>query len=493
MNTPHVSGSADPAPATRAPLLVSAILVLVLAAGCSRAPASRQTTAAPTDLATAERLLQEKRVAFRELIGHGGAPAASKWRLQASGTSQNLFAVACEGTQSAWAVGDSGTILHTADGGVTWTTQSSETTQPLEGVTFSGPNTGWAVGGYVAVLLHTTDAGATWASQSLPTTQQLDAVSFPDSHNGWVVGGNGTILHTTDGGATWVSQDITPTIGVWAVDFADLQHGFALGDNDVDAGVILRTVDGGTTWQQVGETLYNGDYIGLAFADADHGWVVGEQNNAPVLARTADGGASWLFSLPDAAPGRLSGICFSATDTAYAVGQGGRILSSDATAAVWTALNGGTAAELRAVTFADEGHGWAVGALGTILRYDASTPTTSLPGCRVDKSPAGSSYTLVRRRGTASFGFSASVRTLDGATIVGKGGGLQKSADGLRWTDVRGTHAITTDYRGVASTTLVFNGRGTCRLRWVSLRDPSRPVDAFYQSATSSVTRIGVK
>ncbi|MFZ2865527.1 MAG: YCF48-related protein [Ignavibacteriaceae bacterium] len=45
-----------------------------------------------------------------------------------------------------WAVGNTGKILKTTNGGTNWTTQSSGTTNDLYSVYFVNETTGWAVG-----------------------------------------------------------------------------------------------------------------------------------------------------------------------------------------------------------------------------------------------------------------------------------------------------------------------------------------------------------
>jgi len=49
-------------------------------------------------------------------------------------------------------------------------------------------------------ILRTTDGGATWMLQSGRTNANLRAVAFIDANTGIVVGDKGTILRTTDGG-----------------------------------------------------------------------------------------------------------------------------------------------------------------------------------------------------------------------------------------------------------------------------------------------------
>jgi len=100
-------------------------------------------------------------------------------------------------------VGEYGTIVRTTDGGNSWTIQASGTTQTLWAVSFTDPNNGTAVG-EGGTIVGTTDGGAHWASQPSGTTFQLRGVWFSDANNGAAVGDSGTILRTTDGGNSWV-------------------------------------------------------------------------------------------------------------------------------------------------------------------------------------------------------------------------------------------------------------------------------------------------
>lgn len=101
-----------------------------------------------------------------------------------------------------WAVGDSGRIVRTKDGGATWAEQKSRVKTELLAVDFVSTKVGYAVGDR-GCALRTRDGGATWVKLRTRTVKALAAVSFTSARNGWVVGSQGVRLHTTDGGATW--------------------------------------------------------------------------------------------------------------------------------------------------------------------------------------------------------------------------------------------------------------------------------------------------
>ena len=75
-----------------------------------------------------------------------------------------------------WAVGDSGTILATKNGGQSWLPQPSEAMSDLNSITF-----------------------------------------LSDGLHGWVAGKNGTILATTDGGSNWLSRKIESDISLHSI------------------------------------------------------------------------------------------------------------------------------------------------------------------------------------------------------------------------------------------------------------------------------------
>ena len=94
------------------------------------------------------------------LSARPAAPAASS---QPSATPYNLTGVACLSPSTCVAVGDSGVILRSTNGGRTWRRQPSGTPNFLFGVACAGPSTCFAVGPR-GTILRSTDGGRTWRS-----------------------------------------------------------------------------------------------------------------------------------------------------------------------------------------------------------------------------------------------------------------------------------------------------------------------------------------
>jgi photosystem II stability/assembly factor-like uncharacterized protein len=200
----------------------------------------------------------------------------------------NLYGVKALSASDAWAVGNFGSIYHTADGGKTWEAHESGTKAPLFGVDFADATHGWAVG-KSALVLGTRDGGKTWASQMtpIPVEKHLFNVRALDARTAWAVGDWGAIAVTHDGGDTWQDRSLPDDVVLYAVSFPDPQHGFISGE----FGTLLATSDGGATWEKrdVGtdQTLF-----GVAFATPDRGWAVGIDG---LILRTTDAGRTWAL------------------------------------------------------------------------------------------------------------------------------------------------------------------------------------------------------
>ena len=138
-------------------------------------------------------------------VGAGGAGAAydgSTWSVDQTGTSVDLRALGTAADTShsltdVWAVGDHGTIIHSASGASgTWSAQTSGSTQSLFAIAVDS-SAHALVAGAGGTILHWD--GAVWRVMSTPTHADLRGVarglSAPVDY--WAVGSCGTVLHGT--------------------------------------------------------------------------------------------------------------------------------------------------------------------------------------------------------------------------------------------------------------------------------------------------------
>jgi photosystem II stability/assembly factor-like uncharacterized protein len=297
----------------------------------------------------------------------------------------DLRAVAFPDVGHAWAIADvyqaggfsitGGAIRATTNGGVTWNEQESATTWcSPSNVAFANARCGWVLGSAQPasgalppsdpnVMLATTDDGATWKRQDTGTSHtgiELSNLACASPQDAWAVGGAGAnigvVLATTDGGATWKRQWQAADGGLENVAFADARHGWAVGD-----GVILATTDGGSTWKKQG-LITRYVLTDVACAGADHAWALGagDSSNRDVILATSDGGATWKVQYASARM-RMAGMAFADTSHGWVVGLGGVILATTDGGTSWRPQRSGTTLDLLDVAFADATHGVAVG------------------------------------------------------------------------------------------------------------------------------------
>jgi photosystem II stability/assembly factor-like uncharacterized protein len=245
------------------------------------------------------------------------------WTAQTSGTTNNLTDGACLSTTSCWAVGNSGTILHTTDGS-TWAAQTSSTTNNFNGVWAVETSHVWAVGNSGTIDFYNGTAwatqtsgtannlngvycvdsshcwaagnsgtidfynGTTWATQTSGTTQTLNGVYCLDSTHCWAVGNSGTILFYN--GTSWATQTSGTTNALQGVTFVDSSHGWASGAS----GTVLFY--NGTSWSAQTADATANNCFAVAFFDANHGLLGCDTKNSPAidLQRTGDGGSDWV-------------------------------------------------------------------------------------------------------------------------------------------------------------------------------------------------------
>ncbi len=228
-------------------------------------------------------------------------------------------------------VGDGGTYYRSVNNGESFSSQTLALGTTLRTIAFASDSIGW-IGGNSGTLLKTTDAGATWASLSAPTAQHIQALRFTSTTNGWLVGGSGTIMQTTNGGSTWAAYSVPGLV-------KDLYS--------VDVN---------------GSTLY----------------VVGAEASA---AKSTTGGASWTkldFKIDSKSD--INDVVATGGTTAYFCGGGGFIRKTTDVAVTYSFQLNPMLADLYDLHFYDANKGWACSRKNSaVLRTTDGGTTWSLP------------------------------------------------------------------------------------------------------------------
>ena len=305
-----------------------------------------------------------------------GCPAGQNLPRPASRPSDAcLCDVAFVDSRHGWAVGDHGTILHTDDGDQHWSPQASGVVCTLNSVCFIDARIGWAAGGMAWPFLHDTsgvvlatrDGGRTWRRELvlLPT---LYKIRFVSDRQGWAIGCSsamypGGVFVTRDGGRRLAAGCRRRAIGLTAGDLYD-------GRNAILGGPLgrLATINAGDFGGKARPSKVLPGVHAMQTVPPSYGWLAGDGG---WIALTGDRGDSWR---PPLGKPPTCAVLFDFTALTVRGGKcwisgspGSRIFSTPDAGRTWSAAPTGITVPLRAIAFADDEHGWAVGQLGTIL------------------------------------------------------------------------------------------------------------------------------
>ncbi|MEN6449342.1 MAG: YCF48-related protein, partial [Thermoguttaceae bacterium] len=296
-------------------------------------------------------------------------------------------------SQRGWAVGDRGTILHTDDAGQHWRPQESGVDCSLRSVSFVNEQLGWAAGGLTrpythlsaGVLLNTRDGGKTWTRDPNLFLPALRKVGFSDNRRGWAVACrssifSGGVFTTEDGGRNWRPLAGDAAAGWLGGHFLGPRIGLLAGPNG--SAALVR---GGQIESLRGDGFELRSFTDARLLSPTDGWLVGEgglvrrlTDQPPPASATESsalvGGATLV------PPGTLGGyfakvirhfdfvaLAVRGPDCWIAGDPGTLVFHSADAGRTWQGFATGSAIPLRAITFADPQHGWAVGELGVIL------------------------------------------------------------------------------------------------------------------------------
>ena len=325
-----------------------------------------------------------------------GAPPngfeAAEWIKHSVSTDASFRGLSVVSQKIVWASGTGGTVIKTTDGGTTWKVMTVPGAEKLDfrDIEAFDANTAYILSignGEQSRIYKTTDGGETWKEQFRNKNEKafFDAIACWDAKNCIAmsdpVDGHYLLINTTDG-ASW-----NQIIGNSLLAAKDGEAAFAasgtcliaqpgtmayLVTGGTDARVF-RSYDKGKTWTGVDTPIVKGTsgsgIFSIAMNDGKRGIIVGGNYEKPgdatnIAAFTHDGARTWkpLTGLS----GYRSGVAFIDNATIIAVGTNGSDISYDR-GATWK--NVGTE-DLNAVAAKGKNAVWAVGAKGTVVRFN---------------------------------------------------------------------------------------------------------------------------
>ena len=402
---------------------------------------------------------------------HGSIPLGGRWALRNPlPTNETLLGVT-QLASTLVAVGTSGALLESTDGGTTWTTVKLGINPTFHGVAAS-PSLPLFVAVGDGGNIVTSPDGLTWTYRNASGDKMLQSVIWADALSLFVAVGEEGLVYTSPDGATWTYQANTNTA-------ADLEAVAWNGSTLVavgQSGAIITATDPTGTWNQAtsgtGAMLRSVTYFSNTFVAVGDGgalvtspdgtnwtaWAAGSVTaaNPNLLAVFADGshfiaagaggvlftsstglGGSWTASPSGVTTALQAGVA-TGTGSSLLVGASGVVLKGTGTTFTKSAASVGATDAFQAVTYNSTLNEFiAVGQNGRIATSVATTTPVA---------PAGNTWTVVQPSITSQR--LASIASNGGQlVVVGDGGTVLTSSPGVSWRSV--TSGVSVNLRNV--------------------------------------------
>jgi photosystem II stability/assembly factor-like uncharacterized protein len=320
--------------------------------------------------------------------------ATPTWVAQTTGMpTSTVHSIKALSANTVYAVGGSGSVIVTQDGGTTWVTLTGAPNATYLGVDVaqSGGND------YIYIAAHNglvvrgvrptgsaLAGGTTWTSLQADTVSRsdLESISVLTKDDVETVGIDGVGFRSADassGSPTWTRQTLPETGNWYAVWRAPTGQAYAVSTGHVTA----YSATGSDPWTKTvpGALSESANYHGIVMPTSTDGWVVGGTVAGASQVRHTIDGATWTAQTSNATK-LLWDVGAWDTSRLVAVGAGGTVIRTTDGGTTWTPVASGTTDDLYNVVtvtmFDGTRRALAVGASGRLLvSNDAGATWTS--------------------------------------------------------------------------------------------------------------------
>ncbi len=285
-----------------------------------------------------------------------------------SDTKLNINHIRFVNDKLGFAVGDSGLVLRTVNGGLKWykveiAKNDSESVfgkNAFYSSYFFENGVGFIVGAK-GTIIYTDDLLQSAKKMPFLSDISLFDIVFADHDIGLIVGSRGSIFRTEDGGKTWLKVKSGTTNLLYDTEFLTKTLVLAAGWN----GELLRSTDAGFSWRK--ENSFTRKYVkSLTFRDDHYGLACGGSHNVFL---TNDAGETWK-EIQTGNSLNLSKIKFIDELKVIAIGNRGVILFSKDAGKTWGTVNSKLYYRLNDFTITPSGVLFIVGDNGAIMKID---------------------------------------------------------------------------------------------------------------------------
>ena len=319
------------------------------------------------------------------IISAISARSQPQWTLQQTPSTTNLTRIIFVDTLKGWTSGDSGTVIHTTNGGTNWTLQNTGIQLKIDDLFFLNSLTGWALSNdYIlgSYFFRTTNSGANWSYTRLTdSTHFYSSVFFNNANTGFLGGNEGRILKTTDAGSNWnlcqVDSSLFYRFPIQRMNFFNDRIGTASGGAFDIQGVVWQTTNGGNNWvshglggEPIAKVLYK-DSMNIIGIGGDH------EFGASKVESTNEG-ATWTYTLLGIFGQGYAISMRNNNDIFVPLGYAQAFAKSSDGGRNWNSTSTPDSSSIYDVTFKDDRNGWCCGTNGKVYKYNVVVGVNTL-------------------------------------------------------------------------------------------------------------------
>jgi len=278
-----------------------------------------------------------------------------------SGIIKNINSIYFADDVFAAAVGDSGTIILSSDGGINWKNKKFNRQVSLSDI-HCFPHGKTILVGDSSAIYYSMNYLDSLIQIPIVPGYTFFKIKFINNDTGFITGNKGLILKTTNGGIIWSKVITNSNEIIFDVAFFSPQKGFAVGWN----GLLMETYNGGDTWQ-ISKTQLADNYLkSIDVNSKGDGLIVGGDG---IILHSSNSGESWK-KIDMKTTGGFQKVKYISDEYAIIIGSRGVILVSKDKGNSWNVVDSKIFSNMNSLAVSPYGKIYIAGVNGMIYKIE---------------------------------------------------------------------------------------------------------------------------
>ena len=261
------------------------------------------------------------------------------------------------------AVGNSGKMYRSGNGGVSYTSTTVSGSPNLYSITSLGSDV-W-IAGAAGKVYKTMISSSPVTVYNTGNGSDLNSIVFTDANTGYVCGDGGLVLKTTNGGVNWFSSNS----GIAGEDLNSIDFAGNNGTVVGEAGSVYYTTNAGSAWMSEASGSVN-NLLKIKYIGSER-FITGEYGS---ILKNTGGGWTGIASRTDK---DITGLTGSSINDVHVCGGGGFIRNNKSGSSNFFNFEANPMlADLKDIFYYDNNKGWAVSSLNSVIIYTTNAGAT---------------------------------------------------------------------------------------------------------------------